>query len=240
MRDSYGGIRGARSGRPRDVGTVDGFMNDEQVLGCIERLYALDDGPDWAGALRIVLRALGAQAGVLIQHDLPEPEVRVQVGAPFDWTLEPLLTRGTGQLERRIALHTTQHDGARYIWLLDGAPRTPRRRRISAVRDNLELAIDFAARRSAVDLRPGRLSPPSPARVAAVQARLDQVSDRATDCVLLAARGYTNAQISEHLRIAPGTVARSLQEAYRLLGVGGRSDLDIPVLLTRPKPRAAW
>lgn len=215
-------------------------MDDEQVLSCIERLYALGDGPDWGDALGLVVRALDAQAGMLIEQETAAPKVRARHGAPFAWEAEPLLIRGTGQHERRIALHTTQHGGACYVWLLDGAPRIARRRRISAVRDNLELAIDFAARRSTVDLRSGRLSPPSPDRIVTVEARLAQVSDRATDCVLLAARGYTNGQISEHLCIAPGTVARSLQEAYRVLDVSGRNDLDIPVLLTQPKPRAAW
>lgn len=215
-------------------------MDDEQVLGCIERLYALGDGPDWGDALGLVLQALEADAGVLIERAEADLQVRARHGAPFDWASEPLLTRGTGQHLGSIALHTTQHDGTQYVWLLDGARSAPRRRRISAVRDNLELAIDFALRRSAVASRSGRLSPPSAERIAAVEARLAQVSDRAIDCVLLAARGYTNAQISEHLQVAPGTVARSLQEAYRRLDVGGRNDLDIPVLLTQPKPKAAW
>lgn len=214
-------------------------MDDEQVLDCIERLYAMGDGPDWGDALGVVVLALEAQSGLLIELGMV-PEVRARHGAAFAWETEQLLTRGTGHHDQRIALHTTQHDGAHYVWLLDGAPRTARRRRIAAVRDNLEIAVDFAARRTAVDSRSGRLSRPCPERIARVESRLAQVSDRATDCVLLAARGYTNAQISEHLRIAPGTVARSLQEAYRLLEVSGRSDLDIPVLLTQPKPRAAW
>ena len=215
-------------------------MDDVQVLGCIERLYAVGDGPDWGDALGLVLHALEARAGVLIERAETEPQVRAHHGAAFDWASDPLLTRGTGQLDRRIALHTTQHDGTRYVWLLDDAQPTPRRRRISAVRDNLELAIDFALRRSVTAQRSGRLSAPSAARVAAVEARLAQVSPRATACVLLAARGYTNAQISEHLQLAPGTVARSLQDAYRRLDVAGRNDLDVPVLLTQPKPKAAW
>lgn len=58
----------------------------------------------------------------------------------------------------------------------------------------------------------------------------------AVDCACLAARGYTNRQISAYLRIGQGAVARHLSQVYRHLGIDGRHQLDARRLLDRPKP----
>jgi DNA-binding CsgD family transcriptional regulator len=214
-------------------------MDDTQVLAQIERLYRLEDGPCWQRALTIVSEVLQARAGIVLEQARDGYRVKAHHGASFDWRAEPLLSRGTGQNSDRIGLHT-QHEGRTVIWLLDRAVPAQPRTRISAIRTNLQQAVDFCIQRSDAKLPTGRLRRVTPRRIAAITRLLTTLSDRATRCVLLAARGFTNTQISDYLQVAPGTVARSLQEAYRHLGVAGRSDLDIPALLTLPKPQPAW
>ena len=65
---------------------------------------------------------------------------------------------------------------------------------------------------------------------------LDGLSSTAVDCACLAARGYTNRQISAYLRVGQGAVARHLSQVYRHLGIDGRHQLDVQRLLARPKP----
>lgn len=50
----------------------------------------------------------------------------------------------------------------------------------------------------------------------------------------IAASGQTNQAISEELGIAPRTVARLLQEAYRRLGINSRAELAVECALDRP------
>lgn len=77
---------------------------------------------------------------------------------------------------------------------------------------------------------------PSPKAPGAVPDLLDGLSPIAADCACLAARGYTNRQISAYLRIGQGAVARHLSLVYRHLGIDGRHQLDARRLLARPKP----
>jgi len=65
---------------------------------------------------------------------------------------------------------------------------------------------------------------------------LDGLAPIAVDCACLAARGYTNRQISAYLRVGQGAVARYLSLVYRHLGIDGRHQLDVQRLLARPKP----
>ncbi len=65
---------------------------------------------------------------------------------------------------------------------------------------------------------------------------LSGLSPLAADCACLAARGYTNRQISAYLRVGQGAVARHLSVVYRHLGIDGRHQLDAQRLLERPKP----
>lgn len=213
-------------------------MTDKQVLSYIEQMYQLDAGPDWHDALVLVMTIFEATGAVLLEEVAGGFMVRARHGQAFEWQSEPLLKRGTGQNKARIGLHT-RHDEQRYVWLFDGVSRQPRSR-INAIRTNLRQAVDFSEQRRDAARPVGRLLPATPRRIAQVTRLLQSLPARPTGCVLLAARGYTNGQISDYLQIAPGSVARCLQEAYRHLGVAGRSDLDIPVLLTLPKPAPAW
>lgn len=209
------------------------------MLACIEQLYAFDDGPDWFAALGVLVKAFDGHAGVVL-GDVPGYVVLAEVGAGFAWLDCPLLKLDDGQHGQQLALRTEQSDGRRLIWLIHGVPEVVPRVRVASMRENLRLAIDFASKQAAKMRLTGRLRSPTAGRVAEVEARLTTLHERARDCVLLAARGYTNAQISDYLQVAPGTVARSLQEAYRHLEVTGRSDLDVAALLTQPKPESAW
>lgn len=213
--------------------------DDHHVLACIEQLYAIEYGPAWSDTLELLVKAFCGRSGVVLEA-IPGYRVLALAGAGFAWLDCPLLTSGTGQLGRQIALHTLQTDGRTFIWLIDGVTLPPVRSRLVSVCENLRLAIDFAVRRAEKHRLTGRLRAPSAARIAEVEALLETLNERAAACVLLAARGYTNGQISDYLQVAPGTVARSLQEAYRHLGVAGRSDLDVAALLTQPKPKSAW
>lgn len=84
-----------------------------------------------------------------------------------------------------------------------------------------------------VRLGPG---PETRALPAAVVELLDGLSALAADCACLAARGYTNRQISAYLRIGEGAVARHLSAVYRHLAIDGRHQLDVKTLLSLPKP----
>lgn len=65
---------------------------------------------------------------------------------------------------------------------------------------------------------------------------LEGLAPIAADCACLAARGYTNREISAYLRIGQGAVARYLSLVYRHLRIDGRHQLDVEQLLAQPKP----
>lgn len=210
----------------------------DRASACIGRLYELDEGPDWAAALAMVVELLEAEGGVLIDKSAGLKPLAVhRLG--FAWLDSPLLDSGTGQVGRQVGLHTAQRNGRQLIWLVDGVPEGPPALPLSAVVHNLQLAVDYATPSGGAMHLSGRLVAPDADRVAEVDQQLRAMRPRARRCVLLAARGFTNAQISTYLKVAPGTVARSLKAAYRHLEVAGRSDLDVAALLSFPKPDRA-
>jgi DNA-binding NarL/FixJ family response regulator len=50
------------------------------------------------------------------------------------------------------------------------------------------------------------------------------LSERETEVLVLAARGLSNDQIAEELRLAPATVKRHLANVYQRIGVRSRSE----------------
>ena len=63
---------------------------------------------------------------------------------------------------------------------------------------------------------------------------VQSLTTRQIQACTIAASGQTNRAISEELGIAPRTVARLLQEAYRRLGINSRSELAAECALDRP------
>jgi DNA-binding CsgD family transcriptional regulator len=72
----------------------------------------------------------------------------------------------------------------------------------------------------------GPSAPPGP-----LPAVARDLSPRALACARLAARGKTDDEIADTLRISTSTVSRHLQAAYRAFGVRGRRELNIIDLL---------
>lgn len=62
----------------------------------------------------------------------------------------------------------------------------------------------------------------------------ERLTDRQTQVALLAANGYSNEEIGDELGIAPRTVARQLQEAFRRLDLSNRAALAAECALGRP------
>ncbi len=50
------------------------------------------------------------------------------------------------------------------------------------------------------------------------------LSERETEIVVLAARGFSNSQIARELQISEATVKRHLANVYAKIGVGSRSE----------------
>lgn len=85
-------------------------------------------------------------------------------------------------------------------------------------------------------VRVGAGAPPAPRAADSRMAELEGLAPIAVDCACLAARGYTNREISAYLRIGQGAVARYLSLVYRHLHIDGRHQLDVEQLLAQPKP----
>lgn len=100
--------------------------------------------------------------------------------------------------------------------------------------DRSWLADAEGARRARLDTlfpQPGS-TPPQPVD----EDPLDGLDPLAADCARLAARGYTNREISRYLSLAASAVGRHLSSTYRHLQIDGRHQLDVSRLLAQPKP----
>jgi DNA-binding NarL/FixJ family response regulator len=53
---------------------------------------------------------------------------------------------------------------------------------------------------------------------------IGSLSERETEVLVLAARGFSNDQIASHLHLAPSTVKRHLANIYQKIGVNSRSE----------------
>jgi DNA-binding NarL/FixJ family response regulator len=53
---------------------------------------------------------------------------------------------------------------------------------------------------------------------------IGSLSERETEVLVLAARGFSNDQIASHLHLAPSTVKRHLANIYQKIGVRSRSE----------------
>jgi DNA-binding NarL/FixJ family response regulator len=115
----------------------------------------------------------------------------------------------------------TLWDNARYLKAVAGMG-------IDALIHKSSSAEDLAAVVEAASLRPGGGGNTVVSLPRAFLERMDAgtggLTDRQTEIVVLAARGFSNREIAEELHLAPATVKRHLANVYENLGVGSRND----------------
>ena len=123
--------------------------------------------------------------------------------------------------------------GVIVIALQDGSPRSIRQllsQRVSAYLDadaspeDLVAAVYTAARRGSRGAGNAILSAPNAVRVEQEETAKYGLSRRELEVLTLAARGLSNRQIANTLRLAEATVKRHLANLYPKLGVGSRGE----------------
>lgn len=244
----------------------------QQLLGWIERLYALTEPRRFAEhALLVLLDATDAPAGYVVFH--------TPTGGAVGGAVRGLRTRrikaGLATVEMADAVHARlghpeavqlAGEGAGLAGPFGGLPVVSLRlfhteadctslwvlarqrpfgelahRRLDALERAVTYAGDLMLPRlpggpagfyTRAPVGPGT----DPPTTASQDDLLDGLAAIAADCACLAARGYTNRQISAYLRVGEGAVARHLSVVYRHLGIDGRHQLDVQRLLERPKP----
>ncbi|MCA9527980.1 MAG: hypothetical protein KC549_16950 [Myxococcales bacterium] len=211
-------------------------LTDQQFLELLRRLYALES-PFWDAALAQVCALLQASSG-LVGVQGGSLQIVATHGALQRRPFPQLDSPGFRVVDDVIVLRSRHRELAHdTVWVAFGVGLTlDANLRASSVASNLELAVDFALRRAQAAPLSERLREPDPERIDEVEGMLATLPRRSGDCLLLAARGMTNLQIAEYLELTSATVARCLQEAYRLFGVAGRNELDVAALLSQPKP----
>ena len=130
--------------------------------------------------------------------------------------------------------------GVIVIALQDGSPRSIRQllsQRVSAYLDadaspkDLVAAVYTAARRGSRGAGNAILSAPNAVRVEQEETAKYGLSRRELEVLTLAARGLSNRQIANTLRLAEATVKRHLANLYPKLGVGSRSEATRKALI---------
>jgi DNA-binding NarL/FixJ family response regulator len=115
----------------------------------------------------------------------------------------------------------TLWDNARYLKAVAGMG-------IDALIHKTSTAEELAAIVEAASLRPGGGRNAVVSLPRAFLERMDGgvggLTERQTEIVVLAARGFSNREIAEELHLAPATVKRHLANVYEELGVRSRND----------------
>lgn len=212
--------------------------NHRVALAAIRRLYAASEH------FPLVVRAALAQVlgARRVTGFVKQREALVRYG-DLEIELEPELLEGSTRLVCGGAyayLCVDHGDRGRSVWVLEQPDEGAMRIFGKSLATNLAQA--------------GRLNLPAPeVSSRPVSARGEALFDvdvtplpagdllagltpEANEAVRLAARGYTNVRIAEHMGLSVASVARRLAVAYTHLGIKGRREIPVKALLALPKP----